>query len=217
MHHQEIRAPVAERENEPEPEYHGEPVDAHRVGSGSAQQRFPRAGPGISRISFGAQAQCGRVLGDGLKRAIHPAPTANIFQSKINDRRKTEHNHEELEHLRVDGRSQSAFEHIYQHNSRTNPESGMIIPTEQLVEQLGQSVHGNTGSEHRHHGEGDRVERADAFVKAHLQVFRDGAGFGSVVEWHHENSQKDHRWNRADPIEVAGRDAVLGAAGSHSY
>ena len=38
----------------------------------------------------------------------------------------------------------------------------------------------------------------------------------AVVERHHEDAEEDHRRNRADPVEVAGRDAVLRARRRHA-
>ena len=48
------------------------------------------------------------------------------------------------------------------------------------------------------------------------QVFRHAAGLGAVVEGHHEDAEEDHGGDGADPVEVAGDDAVLGAGGAHA-
>ena len=42
------------------------------------------------------------------------------------------------------------------------------------------------------------------------------AGLGAVVERHHEDADEDHGGDGADPVEVAGDDAVLGAGGAHA-
>ena len=57
---------------------------------------------------------------------------------------------------------------------------------------------------------------AGFLVEAEPEVFGDGAGLGSVVERHHEDADEDHGGNGADPVEVAGDDAVLGAGGAHA-
>ena len=57
---------------------------------------------------------------------------------------------------------------------------------------------------------------AHPFVKAHFEIFRHGARLGAVIKRHHEHRQKDHRRNRADPVEMRGGDAVFRAAGGHA-
>ena len=55
-----------------------------------------------------------------------------------------------------------------------------------------------------------------SIVEAEAKVFGDGAGLRSVIERHHEDADEDHGGDGADPVEVAGDDAVLGARGSHA-
>ena len=143
-------------------------------------------------------------------------PTADIFQAEINHRREAKNNHEELQNFRVNRRGESAFQNIEQHDAGTDEQRDIVIPTEQRVEQFRQRVHGNAGSENRHHGECDGVKRADAFVKTHFQIFRNGTRLGAVIKWHHEHREKDHRRNCANPIKVRGADAVFCAARRHA-
>ncbi len=72
------------------------------------------------------------------------------------------------------------------------------------------------GREHRHHREGQRVEGARLLVEPQLEVLGNAAGARAVVERHHEDADEEHRRNRAHPVEVAGHDPVLGAAGRHA-
>ena len=84
------------------------------------------------------------------------------------------------------------------------------------MQQLGQRVHRNAGSENRHHRERQRIEAAHALVKAHLEIFRHRARLGAVIKRHHEHGQKHHRRNGADPIKMRGGNAVFRAAGRHA-
>ena len=59
------------------------------------------------------QPQGSRVLGHLRELARQHGPAADVLQTKVNDRRKAEHNHEELQHLRVNSRGQAALEHIH--------------------------------------------------------------------------------------------------------
>ena len=52
--------------------------------------------------------------------------------------------------------------------------------------------------------------------KRSLQVLGHRARPRAVIERHHEHADEHHRRDRADPVEVAGRDAVLGAGRGHA-
>ena len=54
----------------------------------------------------------------------------------------------------------------------------------------------------------------ERLVEALEQVLGDRADLGAVVERHHHEAQEDHRRDRADPVVVDRRDAVLGAVGA---
>ena len=77
-------------------------------------------------------------------------------------------------------------------------------------------MHGNARGQDRHHRKADRIEAARPLVETELEVFGHAAGLAAVIEGHHEDGQEDHRGDGADPVEVAGGDAVLGAAGPHA-
>ena len=143
-------------------------------------------------------------------------PPTHVFQSEINDRREAEHDHEKLQHFRVNRRSQAAFQDINQNNAGANQQAEIVIPAKKLAEQFRQRVHRNARRENRHYGEGDGVQSADAFVKTHLQILRHRARLGAVIKGHHEHREENHRRNRADPVKVRGGDAVFRAAGGHA-
>ena len=92
----------------------------------------------------------------------------------------------------------------------------LIVPAEDRVEQQRQRVHRDARREDRHDGERHRVEAARLLVEAQLQVLRHRARLRAVVERHHEDADEHHRRDRADPVEMAGHDAVLGARGRHA-
>ena len=220
LHDEEVCAPVAEGEHEPEPEEHRKPVHPHRVGRRSRQQGFPGTAPGVRSedlVGIRRQPQGGRLLGHHGEFGLERVPAADVLQAEVNDRGEAEHDHEELQHLGVDGRSQAAFEHIHQHDCGADPEADIIVPAEQLVQQFRQGVHGNARSKQGHYRERDGVEAAGPLVKTELEVFGHGARLGAVIEGHHEHGEEDHGRNCAHPIEMAGGDAVLGAAGRHAH
>jgi len=72
------------------------------------------------------------------------------------------------------------------------------------------------GGEDGHGGETARVPRAGLFVEPQPEEFRHRARFRSVVERHHEDADKNHGGNGADPVEVAGDDAILCAGSAHA-
>ena len=60
------------------------------------------------------------------------------------------------------------------------------------------------------------LKRARLLVEAQPQVFGHRARARAVVERHHEDAEEHHRRDRADPVEVARRDAVLRARRRHA-
>ena len=60
------------------------------------------------------------------------------------------------------------------------------------------------------------LKAARLFIEAQLQVLGHRARLRAVVERHHEDAEEHHGRDGADPIEVAGHDAVLGAGRGHA-
>ena len=60
------------------------------------------------------------------------------------------------------------------------------------------------------------LKRARLLVEPQPQVLGHRARARAVVERHHEDAEEHHRRDRADPVEVAGRDAVLRARRRHA-
>lgn len=97
-----------------------------------------------------------------------------------------------------------------------DPNADVEVPTQQRLHQLRQGVHRDARLKDGHHGEGDGVESAGLFVEAKFQVFGHRSSFRAVIERHHEDADEDHGRHGAEPIELAGHHAVLGAAGAHA-
>ena len=207
LHDQEIRAPVPEREHEAEAHHQAEPLDADGIVGRGAHER-PAAGVGVGREAVGR--------GDGREPRHQPGPAAHVAQAQPHQRREAEHDQEELQHLVVDRAGEPAEEDVSEHDAGGDEDARVEAPAEQQVEQLTHGIERDAGRKDRHGRERDRVDRAGFLVEAQLQVLRDGAGARAVVERHHEQRHEHHRGDRADPVEVAGGDAVLGARGAHA-
>ena len=213
LDHQEVGAPVAEREHESQAHHHSEPLDAHRVGVWRSHVR-----PGLRPGAFGKHLARGirRTGGHGIELGHQGVPSADALQAEPDQRHETEHDHEELQHLVVDRRGQSAQENVGQHDQGRNGDAQVVGEAENLFQEPGQGVHRDAGRKDGHHRERNRVERARFFVEPQLQVLRDRPGLRAVVERHHEDADEHHRRDRADPVEVAGHDPVLGPRGGHA-
>jgi len=204
---EEIRAPVTERQDETEAHDHDEPVNAHGVFNGVTHVR-PGFRPGTRRIAMHG--------GDWDQLFLQGRPAADVLQRQEHQRREAEDDHEELQHLVVNGGGEPAEKDIDQHDEGGGPDAGPVVPMDQSLEQPGQRVQGNARGKDRHHREGDGVEAARLFVEAQLEILRHGAGLRAVVEGHHEDGEEDHRGDGSDPVKMAGHDAVLGAGGGHA-
>ncbi len=159
----------------------------------------------------------GSVLLDAL-------PAADVAQADPDQRSEAGDDQEELQDLVVDGAGEAAEEDVAEHDDGGEDDGDVedVLVGDDAVEepegldQQRHRVHGDAGGEDGHDGEGEGVEGAGLLVEAHAQVFRHGAGLGAVVERHHEDADEDHGRDGADPVEVAGDDAVLGAGGAHA-
>ncbi len=85
----------------------------------------------------------------------------------------------------------------------------------QVLDQQRHRIHRDARREHRHEREGERIHRARLLIEAHAQILRHRPRLRPVVERHHEDADEAHRRDRADPVKVAGDDAVLGARSAH--
>ena len=83
----------------------------------------------------------------------------------------------------------------------------------------GHGVHVDAGHKDRHEGEAAGAEASGTLAEAKLEIAGDGVGLGDVVEGHHDDAQKEHGRDRADPVPVGSEHTVLvgGAGPSHEF
>ena len=143
------------------------------------------------------------------------APAAGLAQPEEHERGEAEDDEEELHDLVVNRAGQAADGDVDEHDDRGHGDAGVDVPAEEQPQQRAHGVHADPRREHGHDGEGDRVEGAGLLVEAELQVFGHAARARAVVERHHEDADEHHGRDGADPVEVAGEDAVFRAAGGH--
>jgi len=202
---EEVGAPVAEGENEAEA--HGEADPLHSQG--------------VCRCVGHALPGVGHVGGESLLDSL---PAAYVAQADPDERSEAGDDEEELEDFVVDGAGEAAEKDVAEDDDGREEDGDVEDPgvgddaveEPEGLDQKRHRVHGDAGAEHGHHGEGEGVDGAGLLVEAEAEVFGDGAGLGAVVEGHHEDADEDHGGDGADPVEVAGDDAVLRAGGSHA-
>ena len=99
LDHEEIGAPITEREHESEPHEHGEPLDPHRI-IGRASHETPGVGESAGRVMLRRR--------HFVQASLQSAPAANVAQSEKDKRDKPGDDEKELHHLVVDRRGQAA-------------------------------------------------------------------------------------------------------------
>ncbi|MNX86090.1 hypothetical protein D3C86_1179540 [compost metagenome] len=198
LDHQEVRAPVAEREHEAQAHRHPQPLDAHGIAARGAQ-----ALPSVGKAIRHARDQ--------------PVPASDVLEAQHDQRGEAEDDQEELEHLVVDAGGEAAQDGVGEHHQRGYQDARMDRPAEKQLEHQGHGVHVDARGEHRHGRERDGVETARLLVEAQLEVFGHAAGLGTVVEGHHEDAHEDHGRDGADPVEVVGQQTVLGPVRGHPH
>ena len=165
----------------------------------------------------------------GIQIGREPVPAADVLQAQPDQRKESGDDQEKLDHFVVDGAGQSAQQDVSQNHQRRNHQGEVKYPglrqaqpgkrrveNVQDLNQLRHGIHGNAGRKKSHDGERNGVEAAGLFVKAQAEIFRHRACPRAVIERHHEHAHEDHRRNGADPVKMAGGDAVLRARGAHA-
>ena len=190
---EEVGTPVAEGKDEAEAGGEAEPVDAQGV-----SMRAGHAVPGVEIRG-----------GQGVFEAV---PSAYIFKPYPDQRSEAGDDEEELEDFVIDGAGKAAEEDVEQDDEGREEDGEVEDPVQRQAEsaeepiedvesldEAGHRVHGNAGGKHGHEGEGAGVPGAGFFVEAETEEFRDGAGFGSVVEGHHEDAHETpwRGWRRS--------------------
>src|SRR4051812_4459705 len=192
----EVRRPVAERLHEAEAEDDRDPVRADGVRRVRDRQALPRVRRALAELA----------LRDRVGEAV---PAAERLEADDRHRHDGDDDHEELEHLVVDRRRQAAERDVDEYDRGGDDDADEDRPAEHQLQHEGERVEVHAGDEDRRDGECDRVEQVRGLVEAPAQVLRDAAHLRAVVEGHHHEPEEDHRRDRADPVEVHARDAVL--------
>jgi hypothetical protein len=175
--------------------------------SGFVQCPTPTPPPG--REGVGAE---GGVTDLGFQAAI----AADAFQPDDYQRDQPCDDHEELQDLVVNRAGQTAECDVGQHEQRRDGDRQPDRPADQRVDDQRQGVQVHPGSQHRGRSERHGVEQVGGRVEAPEQELRHAAHPGPVVERHHDDAEEHHRRDRADPVEMHCRQAVLSAVRGHA-
>ena len=146
-----------------------------------------------------------------------PVPAADPVQPDEGQRRQRGDDHEELQHLVVDGGAEPAEGDVGQHDRRGDDQREPQRPAEQRVDDRAEQVEVDAGDEQLGHGERDRVDQVRAGAEPAAHELRHRADLRAVVEGHHHDAEEEHRRDRADPEVVHGRDADLRAVRRHAH
>ena len=163
------------------------------------------------------------------ERRLQAVPAPNILEANPDQRQKPGHDQEELQNLVVDGAGESAKKDVAQDDQRGEDDGEVEDPLErqpkwmeqpvenmQRLDQPRHGVHRDARREDGHHRKGAGIPGPRLLVEAQAQKLRHRARLGAVIERHHEDADENHRGDGADPVKVAGHDAVLGARGAHA-
>ncbi len=153
-----------------------------------------------------------RVIDLGLQAA----PAADAVQPDDDQRDQPGDDHEELQHLVVDRAGQPAERDVGQHEQRRDGDRQPDRPADQRVDDQRQRVQVHAGDQHRGQRERQGVEQVGGRVEPPEQELRHAAHPRPVVERHHHDAEEHHGRDRADPVEMHGRQAVLGAVRGHA-
>ena len=151
-----------------------------------------------------------------LELVLQAGPAADLVQADEGDRDQRGEDHEELQHLVVDRRGQAAERDVDGDDDRRHDDADDDRPAQQEVQDQRERVEVHAGDQDRGERERPRVELVRGGVEALEQVLRHAAHLGAVVERHHHQAEEDHGRDRADPVVVDRRDAVLGTVGRHA-
>jgi len=162
------------------------------------------------------QMEAGRAERRSLDLLGQAVPAADLDQADHGHGDQAGQDHEELQHLVVDGSAESADRDVDEHKPCCHADREEERPAEQVLEDQGESVEVDPRNQHRGQREGQCVEDVGRRIEPQPEILRDAADLGAVVERHHHQAQEHHGWYGADPVEVCCRDPVLRAVGRHA-
>jgi hypothetical protein len=143
------------------------------------------------------------------------ADAADVDQRHDHERHKRREDHEELEHLVVDRRRQPAERDVDEHDPGGQHDRGVDRPAQHQRQHQPEREQVDAADQDGRDRERGGIEEVGRLVVATPQPLGHGAHLGAVVERHHHEPEEHHRRDRADPVEVHGRHAVLRAVGGH--
>ena len=195
LHDEKIRGPVAHRLHRTQAEHDARPMDAHGIVRKGAHR-----GPHMRELL------AGEVLMDACD---HPVPAACLNHAEDGNEQRAEPDEEKLQNFVENCRKQSTRSNVNAHRERRHPNAEVDVPAEHNLHHYGHGVHIYAGHENGHDRERDRAEAACFRAVTQLQIARNRMRFRNVVKGHHDDAQKHHRRNGADPIPVRRKNPVL--------
>ena len=169
-------------------------MDAHRI-------VFERAHRGPQVGVLGRSPHC------DLRFQIRPA--TGFDQTHHGNDQGARPDQDELQYFIEDGRAQSAQGDVNCHRDRRHPDAEVDVPAQHDLHYQRHRVHVDATHQHCHERKRDRGQRACRFSVTQLQVAGHRVGLGDVVERHHDQREKQHRRDCADPIPVRCQDSIL--------
>ena len=137
-------------------------------------------------------------------------------QSQNDQRRKSDHDQEELQNLIVDGRGEPSQIDINQYDHGRNQQAEIKIPAQQGFHQQCQGIHGDPGSKYGHDRKRKRIESPGFFIEPEFQVFGHRPCLGTIIKRHHEDGQEYHGRDGPNPVKMYRRHTVFRPRGRHT-
>ncbi len=145
----------------------------------------------------------------GLDALDHTLPAAGFREAKNGDENRAKPDQHELQYLVKNRREQSPQDDIEADRDGGKDDAETDVPSEHDLHDLGHGIHIDATHEHGHEGEGYRRERAGSGTITQQEVAGDRVSFTDVIKGHHDQTQKEHGGDGADPVPVCGHNAVL--------
>ena len=169
------------------------------------------ARPGVQLLVDGRAALLSRDL---VGQAV---PAADAVETEQRQRRQRRHDHEELQHLVVDGGLEPAQGDVREHDHGRDDQGDPQRPPEQGPHDAAEQVEVDAGDQQLRDGEGDRVHQVRAGTEPAEHELRNRADLRAVVERHHHDAEEQHRRDGAHPEVVHGRQPELRTRGRHPH
>ena len=152
--------------------------------------------------------------GEAVGEAV---PAAHPVEADQRERQQCRDDHEELQHLVVDGGAQPAQGDVGEHDGGGHDQREPERPAQERLDDRAEQKEVDAGDQQLGHRERDRVDqvRPGAEPAPHELGHRTDAR--AVVEGHHHDAEEEHRRDGADPEVVDRRHPDLGTVGRHAH